>query len=94
MGVNARPVLTIACQRDKPRRRTTWPYRDPADGRATEPAGLRDLPAKRQDLANPPPATGSPRPHAARRICSPANTLPLPYLRYAQKCRKEIPPWP
>lgn len=31
MGVTARQALTIAPQREKPWRRTTWPGRDPAN---------------------------------------------------------------
>jgi hypothetical protein len=56
MGVTALPAITIACQRDKPRRTTAWPYRDPADvphSSAAQLAGLWDLMAKRHDPTKP-----------------------------------------
>jgi hypothetical protein len=68
MGVIARPAITIACQRDKPRRRTAWPYRDPADrphSSTAQRAGLWELMANGTIQLNRLLVTDPPRPHAA-----------------------------
>jgi hypothetical protein len=67
MGVTARPAITTARQRDKPRRRTAWPYRDPAGRTAAPPSGQGSGTSWQNGTIQPNRVlvTGPPRPHAA-----------------------------